>query len=190
MTMMPRILLTVFLMFAFTGCDRIYGLIHKPGGEEREILGAFVFNEYSEKVEALQGLLKAFGYPLNKPDGRFGATTREAVAKFQADEGLEVTRFVDKATWARMRQYADVFLTAKNEVNGRALQAALKKAGFLSGKIDGQIGPKTREALKAFQGAQGLAADGRMGLRTMKGLLPYLAVTPASASADGTVAKP
>jgi hypothetical protein len=41
----------------------------------------------------------------------------------------------------------------------RALQKALKDKGFYKGKIDGDIGPKTKEAIKAFKIANGLNAD-------------------------------
>lgn len=156
------------------GCDRIYGLLHKPGGEEREVLGAFVFNEYNPKVEELQKLLRMLGYPLGIPDGKFGASTRDMVERFQKDEGLEATRFVDKATWAEIRLYADIFITSKGTINGVALQTALKKAGYLPGKADGIIGPKTVAALKTFQRDKGLTADGNIGIKTMKELLEYL----------------
>lgn len=171
------VLIMIFAL-ALCGCDRIYGLLHKPGGEEREVLGAFVFNEYNPKVEELQTLLKAFGYPLARPDGKFGASTRNMVEKFQKDEGLETTRFVDKATWAQIHLYANIFLTSKGTINGKALQMALKEAGFLVGKVDGIIGPKTLAALKTFQSNKGLTADGNIGLKTMKELLVY--VQPAS----------
>lgn len=41
-----------------------------------------------------------------------------------------------------------------------ALQAALNRRGFDSGAPDGQFGPATRTALRAFQRSQGLPADG------------------------------
>ena len=88
------------------GCDRIYGLLHKPGGEERAILGGVQFNEYNPRVEQVQKYLRILGYHVGRPDGKFGAGTRDAVAKFQADEAIEVTRFVDKATWARIHRCA------------------------------------------------------------------------------------
>jgi len=156
-----------------SGCDRIYGLLHKPGGEEREILGAFVFNEYSPKVEELQKTLKLLGYNIGRPDGKFGAGTREAVVAFQSDEGLEATRFVDKATWARLQIYVEGPLIHNGQINGRAVQLALRKAGYDPGKIDGQIGKQGRAALKAFQEAQGLDPDGQIGLKTLKALMAY-----------------
>ncbi|MBF0386971.1 MAG: peptidoglycan-binding protein [Candidatus Omnitrophica bacterium] len=174
-----QLLLLIVLLLPAAGCDRLYALLHKPGGEERQILGAFEFNEYNAKVEEVQKILKSFGYSIGRPDGKFGASTREAVARFQADEGLKVTRFVDKDTWAGMQAVLQSPLFKKGELDGRAVQKALVKAGFGVGKIDGQLGRRTREALKGFQASQGLAADGQIGLKTIKALLKYTASASA-----------
>jgi peptidoglycan hydrolase-like protein with peptidoglycan-binding domain len=165
--------LIIFLP-ALMGCDRIYGLLHKPGGEERVILGDVQFNEYNLKVELVQKYLRILGYHIGRPDGKFGAGTRDAVAKFQADEGIEVTRFVDKATWAKMQYYIQSPIVKKDMLDGRAVQKALVKAGYDPGKLDGQFGPQTKSALRKFQGAQGLNADGLVGLKTIRALLEYL----------------
>ena len=45
----------------------------------------------------------------------------------------------------------------------KALQQALKNKGFYEGAIDGDIGPKTKEAIKAFKVANKLAADSVVG---------------------------
>ncbi|MEI6438025.1 MAG: peptidoglycan-binding protein [Candidatus Omnitrophota bacterium] len=175
-----KLLLLFVLLLPATGCDRIYAVLHKPGGEERAILGAFEFNVFNARVEEVQKILKGFGYNIGHPDGKFGASTREAVARFQADEGLKVTRFVDKATWAAMQGYLTSPLFKKGVLSGHAVQKALSKAGFGVGKIDGQLGRNSRQAIKAFQASQGLDADGQIGLRTIKALLKYLpAAKPA-----------
>ncbi len=166
--------LILVAIWSFAGCDRIYGFLHKPGGEEREVLGEYTYNIYCPKVEELQKLLKLLGYNIGRPDGRFGSGTREAVARFQAEEGLEVTRFVDKATWAHLQAYATGPFVRDGQVDGKVIQLALRKAGFEPGKIDGQIGKKTRDAVKDFQRAKGLAPDGHVGLKTIKALRDYL----------------
>ncbi len=54
------------------------------------------------------------------------------------------------------------------------VQAALKNAGYYTGAVDGKIGSKTREAIKGFQTANGLKADGVVGPGTWEKLKKYL----------------
>ncbi|HAH19398.1 MAG: hypothetical protein A2Y00_09745 [Omnitrophica WOR_2 bacterium GWF2_43_52] len=54
------------------------------------------------------------------------------------------------------------------------IQTALKNAGFYKGEADGQIGSATKEAIRKFQEANGLNADGVMGSRTWEKLSEYL----------------
>lgn len=56
----------------------------------------------------------------------------------------------------------------------KQIQAALKNAGFYNGPIDGEIGPRTKAAIKRFQEANGLKADGIAGKRTLVKLEKYL----------------
>jgi cell wall-associated NlpC family hydrolase len=48
----------------------------------------------------------------------------------------------------------------------RAVQAALEAAGFSPDGVDGSYGPKTEAAVKAYQAANGLEADGIAGPKT------------------------
>ncbi len=54
------------------------------------------------------------------------------------------------------------------------IQIALKNAGFYKGVIDGIIGPKTKRAIREFQKANGLKADGLVGPKTWPILERYL----------------
>ena len=56
----------------------------------------------------------------------------------------------------------------------RQIQFALKKAGLYKGVIDGKIGPQTRRAIKEFQKARGLKADGVVGQKTWEELRKFL----------------
>lgn len=53
------------------------------------------------------------------------------------------------------------------------VQNALRNAGFYSGEVDGKIGQKTREAIKAFQSANNLKVDGVVGTETWERLKPH-----------------
>ena len=57
---------------------------------------------------------------------------------------------------------------------GKDIQIALKNAGFYKGDIDGQIGTKTKEAIRKFQEANKLNPDGTVGSRTWEVLSKYL----------------
>ena len=54
------------------------------------------------------------------------------------------------------------------------VQTALSSAGYDPGVIDGKMGRKTREAIKAFQKANNLTADGKVGKDTWNILKAYL----------------
>ncbi len=63
----------------------------------------------------------------------------------------------------------------------REIQTALKNAGFYSGTVDGKKGPMTKKAVEDFQKANGLAADGKVGLKTWALLSKHLNPEPAPA---------
>jgi peptidoglycan hydrolase-like protein with peptidoglycan-binding domain len=52
----------------------------------------------------------------------------------------------------------------------RQLQIVLKEKGFFEGEPDGVLGPRTRQALIAFQREQGLQATGQIDVRTVTAL--------------------
>ena len=56
----------------------------------------------------------------------------------------------------------------------KKIQMALKRAGFDPGGIDGEMGPKTKQAITAFQRSRGLRPDGVIGEKTLRELRPYL----------------
>lgn len=62
------------------------------------------------------------------------------------------------------------------------VQQALQNAGVYSGKVDGDIGPKTKQAIRDFQYKNGLKVDGKVGPKTWARLAQYL--TPAQPISD------
>ena len=69
------------------------------------------------------------------------------------------------ASWPR----SDTPMTRANQ---REIQALLHKRGFDVGVIDGMIGPKTIEAIQAFQVSRGLLADGYATIELLNRLRP------------------
>src|SRR3989338_8498552 len=118
------------LCFFVTGCDLLYHMLHKEGAEEKELLGDIVPFQKNLAAEEVQALLSIYGYSPGKADGVIGLQTRNAVEEFQRDNGLEETRFVDKATWEKLMVFKDNDLVVKNKLNIKLVQAALKEAGF------------------------------------------------------------
>lgn len=167
---------TVGLLYflTFSGCDFVYRILQKEGAEEKEILGETLPMQPNEQVKKVQIFLKIYGYGAGIPDGTLGNNTRVAIGKFQEDNGLKVTRFVDYATWGRLKFHEDIGLIKDGKIDIETLQRALASAGFDPGKIDGYAGKKTWEAIQSFQKAKGLKADGRVGLKTLRELAEYL----------------
>ena len=64
--------------------------------------------------------------------------------------------------------------TSSTLTRDQQVQTALKNAGIYQGKIDGKIGPRTKQAIEQFQTSHGLKADGKVGPKTWAALQSYL----------------
>ena len=158
------------LCFAFSGCDILYRFLDKEGAEEKALVGKILPFEKNDIVEEVQALLRIYGYNVGKVDGVLGFRTRNAIEKFQRDNDLELTRFVDKATWERLGIFKQNKLVVDQQLNIRLIQSLLKEEGFNPGKIDGKIGARTKKAVQDFQKAHSLKADGKIGYQTLNEL--------------------
>ena len=174
MSRLRKYFVLAFFVTSLTGCDFIYGLLQKEGAQEKKILGPISPLEPNVQVKRVQTFLKLYGYNVGNPDGFIGTNTRIALGKFQEDNDLKPTRFVDDETWGRLQFHEDIGLIQDGKLHIAAVQQALKNAGFDPGSLDGRAGAKTWAALKAFQKAKGLKPDGRAGLKTLRELAQYL----------------
>jgi peptidoglycan hydrolase-like protein with peptidoglycan-binding domain len=117
-------------------------------------------------VTSLQYLLTSRGYATTA-DGDYGSGTKAAVASFQSATGLGADGVAGPATFGALVS------TLRQGSTGAALQALqvqlVKHGSSLS--TDGDFGPATDSAVRSFQSAHGLSADGVVGPATWQELL-------------------
>lgn len=156
------------------GCDFVYRLLDEQGAEEKALVGEVSPLEKNPVVEEVQTLLQVYGYNPGTVDGVLGLQTRNMIEKFQKDNGLDPSRFVDQKTWEKLIVFKQNGLIVDDQVNVPLLQELLNAAGFPVGEVDGKFGPRTKKSVEDFQTAHQLKADGRVGYKTMQALSVYM----------------
>lgn len=127
-------------------------------------------------VVRLQAELKTFGCVPGSADGHFGNKTSSAVKTFQSWVGLKTSGIAGTAVRSRIDERSAGMVSGSAVRKGssgtqvRHLQLALIGLGYLSGSADGRYGPATVEAVRRYQKAYGLSADGSAGPDTMTSL--------------------
>ena len=150
-----------------------------------------------EAVKALQRRLKELGYYTNYIDGDFGSQTVTAVKAFQKKNGLTDDGVAGSVTLTKLNSSSAIPANGKTEEDKvedeelkatdtlkkgdkgakvKALQTRLKELGYYKPMADGEYGSQTIAAVKAFQGKNGLTADGVAGSDTIKKLLSDSAI--------------
>jgi peptidoglycan hydrolase-like protein with peptidoglycan-binding domain len=154
-------------------------------------------DDSGDAVAQLQEALIQLGYLSGTADGNYGAKTVEAVKAFQKANGLtqdgtageETQRILYSGNAKKAGSTATPSPTPTPKQDSKAtptptpasstlkvgskgtdvkdLQTKLIELGYLSGKADGIYGSKTAEAVKAFQKASKLTADGIAGSKTL-----------------------
>jgi peptidoglycan hydrolase-like protein with peptidoglycan-binding domain len=128
------------------------------------------------QVAGLQVALKAHGLYAGSIDGVSGPGTVAAVKLFQAQKGLAVDGRAGQRTRAALGPLGRPLLGRRDLARGAVgfdvsvLQFLLRARGFCSDAPTGAFDARTAAAVKAFQRAQGLAADGIAGRRTLAAL--------------------
>ena len=123
----------------------------------------------------LASTAKKYATALGGPaDSIFGSKTEAAVKLFQTDRGLTADGIVGDATFYQL--YLHTFMGGRLLQRSRSdrnkgfdvffLQTKLADEGYSPGTIDGKFGPNTEAAVKKFQMAVGISADGVAGPAT------------------------
>lgn len=89
-------------------------------------------------------------------------------------EELPPTPPINEELKEKKPQEISAQLAPDEATKNRQIQTALKNAGYDSGAIDGKLGAKTKKAIKDFQAANGLKADGKVGAKTWAKLSTYV----------------
>jgi peptidoglycan hydrolase-like protein with peptidoglycan-binding domain len=124
--------------------------------------------------------------------GNFDATTEQAVKDFQQGTGLTVDGIVGPQTWQALPADPNTPTLSRggsgNSVT--ALQKGLKKYATPAtdpGPVDGDFGPKTEAAVKAYQQDRAVHVDGIVGDQTWWARAGAAGATLASLSGLTTV---
>lgn len=110
---------------------------------------------------ALTGCAARFQKPISEPPEPVAYEAQQQTAQSQSYSAEEQP--MQKAVSAPI-----------GKLSAKQIQTALKNAGYYTGAIDGKIGRKTRAAIKKFQAANGLKADGVVGKKTSEALKAHL----------------
>ena len=136
--------------------------------------------DVGEPVRDVQHRLIALGHRIDPTelDGSFGPTTQAAIRAFQQQRGLPTDGLVGTATWGELVEagwrLGDRTLYLRSPSfrgdDVRDLQRRLNALGFDTGREDGIFGERTGTAVVEFQRNMAVAADGVVGLDTVRSL--------------------
>ena len=144
--MFSRLLITAFLVLFLTGCATTTNTSNNQA------------QQLQNQVQELQARISFLEEELQNKDQEISYLEGE----------LEKTQRTPSSSQKKTKSSTTATLSI------RQIQTALKNAGFYKGPIDGKLGQQTKSAIKRFQKAHGLKADGVVGKRTASALSRYL----------------
>lgn len=161
----------------------------------------------SSAVGVLQAQLKALGYYTSSIDNSYGNGTATAVKKFQSANGLTATGTADAATQTLLQERYNAWVNSSSTTPETSapvttdpnvlkagmktsavgtLQTQLKALGYYTSTVDNDYGSGTTAAVKKFQSANGLTANGIADSATQALLHSQYEAYVASSSVETT----
>ena len=138
---------------------------------EETVSNFFSIGDQSEEILEYQNKLYTLGYLTYVPDGIFGKQTKNAVRRFQEQNGLVIDGCLGMSTVRLlMSDTAEsfCFTVGMEGADVQRIQERLAHYGYLtSGQVTGYYGDKTKAAVAAFQSRNKLTSDGLVGAQTM-----------------------
>lgn len=155
----------VFAVVALLAIFMVSGCSTVPKKFKEEVGGI------KSKVDTLESRVESVESKQAESE-RLVSQQSQTIEEMRSEKSRNVTTNV-------MTRSGTVSVKARESV--KEIQNCLKNAGFYKGAIDGVKGRGTKKAIKEFQRANGLKADGKVGSKTWEALSGY-----ASAPAQGT----
>lgn len=135
----------------------------------------------------IQSELRLRGYPIPLISGQMDAPTRQAIREYQQGQGVPVTGEPSQALLDELRTGSAEPAPAPglSREQRAAAQRALNARGYDAGPPDGVLGPRSRIAIRNFQGANNISTSGELDSATMErlGLGATAAIEPKAAAA-------
>ena len=126
--------------------------------------GPAYMDRQPDSLRAAQQRLIHLGLLKGSADGAYGPKTADALSAFQGQNGIEATGHLDPQTMDLLTRVDPDTASAAD------VQQRLIDLGYLTGRADGVIGPRSIAALKLFQRLGGLKVSGRADADTLNAL--------------------
>ena len=141
--------------------------------------------KFREEVSGIRTRVDTLESKVEGVESKQAEVERTTAAENQALEELKASKTSHEQTNISVKPRG-----GKSKERTKEIQTCLKNAGFYNGKINGVKGKATKKAIKEFQKANGLRADGVVGKKTWEALSKYSSLpaqaAPAQSPATGT----
>ncbi len=137
-------------------------------------------------VRDVQGGLQQLGYYDGALDGINGTQTRQAVLRYQTDQGIRRDGIIDESLFRRIS--ADLNAGTYAGTGGQSertvgqVQASLGELGYFDGRADGRLDRATQSAIVSYRRDRGLPVTDAIDRQLVDSLRRDLARAPSSVS--------